>query len=39
LRSSLDGGTHAIFILDVTAVDARDADPLLYFERAFRRLG
>jgi flavin reductase len=39
VRSRIDGGTHTIFILDVTAARARDADPLLYFERAFRKLG
>ena len=39
VRSRIDGGTHTIFILDVTAARARNADPLLYFERAFRKLG
>lgn len=39
VRSRIDGGTHTIFILDITAARARDADPLLYFERAFRKLG
>jgi flavin reductase (DIM6/NTAB) family NADH-FMN oxidoreductase RutF len=39
VRSRIDGGSHTIFILDVTAARARDADPLLYFERAFRKLG
>ena len=39
VRSRIDGGTHTIFILDVTRAQARDADPLLYFERAFRKLG
>lgn len=38
VRCRLDGGTHTIFILDVTHAHARDADPLLYFERAFRKL-
>jgi len=39
VRSRIDGGTHTIFILDVTRAHARNADPLLYFERAFRKLG
>jgi len=39
VRSRIDGGTHTIFILDVNRAHARDADPLLYFERAFRKLG
>ena len=39
IRSRIDGGTHTVFILDVSQAHARDADPLLYFERAFRRLG
>jgi len=39
VRSRIDGGTHTIFILDVSAANARDGDPLLYFERDFRRLG
>lgn len=39
VRSRIDGGTHTIFILDVTQAQAREADPLLYFERAFRKLG
>ena len=38
VRSRLDGGTHTIFILDVTRARAREADPLLYFERGFRKL-
>jgi len=38
VRSRIDGGTHTIFILDVTRAQARDADPLLYFERGFRKL-
>ena len=38
VRCRLDGGTHTIFILDVARADARDADPLLYFERGFRKL-
>ena len=39
VRSRIDGGTHTIFILNVTTARARDADPLLYFERTFRKLG
>jgi flavin reductase len=38
VRCRLDGGTHTIFILDVARAHARDADPLLYFERGFRKL-
>ena len=39
VRSRIDGGTHTIFILDVSTANAKDGDPLLYFERDFRRLG
>lgn len=38
IRCRIDGGTHTIFILDVAQAHARDADPLLYFERGFRTL-
>jgi len=38
VRSRMDGGTHTVFILDVSDAKARDADPLLYFERDFRKL-
>jgi len=39
VRVRMDGGTHTVFILDISDAKARDADPLLYFERDFRRLG
>ncbi|WP_337188044.1 flavin reductase family protein [Phenylobacterium sp.] len=38
VRSRIDGGTHTIFILDVNRAHARSGDPLLYFERDFRKL-
>ncbi|MEW5686947.1 MAG: flavin reductase family protein [Pseudomonadota bacterium] len=38
VRSRIDGGTHTIFIIDVSRAHARDGDPLLYFERDFRQL-
>jgi len=34
----IDAGTHTVFILDVTRAEARDGDPLVYFEREFRSL-
>jgi flavin reductase (DIM6/NTAB) family NADH-FMN oxidoreductase RutF len=31
----IDAGSHSIFILDVEAVESRDAQPLVYFNRAY----
>lgn len=31
----IDAGSHSIFILDVEAVESRDAQPLIYFNRAY----
>jgi len=38
LHCRIDAGTHTVFILDVAHAEARDADPLVYFERGFRAL-
>ena len=31
----IDAGSHSIFILDVEAVESRDAGPLVYFDRGY----
>ena len=31
----IDAGSHSIFILDVEAVESRDARPLVYFDRGY----
>ena len=36
--SRIDAGSHTVFILDASTAHARQAPPLLYFERAFRDL-
>ena len=32
------GGDHEVFIAEVIAVETREGEPLLYFDRAYRRL-
>ena len=34
----IDAGSHALFVVRVDEVDARDRSPLVYFDHAFRRL-
>ena len=38
VRSRIDAGSHTVFILDVSTAQARDGEPLLYFQRDFRKL-
>ena len=39
LHARHEAGTHSIFVGDVLAVRTQDAEPLLYFSGAYRRLG
>ncbi len=38
IDQKIDAGSHSIFIVRVTGAAARDRAPLVYFDRAFRRL-
>lgn len=38
ISQRIDAGSHSVFILDIEAVQTRDAQPLVYFDRAYRAL-
>jgi flavin reductase len=38
ISQRIDAGSHSMFILDIDAVTAGDAQPLVYFGRSFRAL-
>ena len=38
IDQKIDAGSHSIFIVRVTDANVRDGAPLVYFDRAFRRL-
>ncbi len=38
ISGGADAGSHSVFFLDIETVEARDATPLVYFDRAFRTL-
>lgn len=39
VRCRIDAGSHTIFILDIGHAEARDGEPLVYFERDFHGIG